>query len=213
MKRKEIKTLYSLLGEAVRDRFEKEVEKEKIEIHKTIRNLRHQQGLTVAQVCQRVSDLNPKTLAAIETGRIKNPSIKTLQSLARALGVTVSEIFSQTEVALDRHFHIGTQKGAFQMEFPPLGLKAISFTPLIPDFFCGKIILGSKRRVDQTFWNRSLLIYVSSIMGRLEIEVEGRKIMLTEGENLYFNGILKHSFYNPMHRDSVFLMVTAPSFV
>ncbi|MBI3312679.1 MAG: helix-turn-helix transcriptional regulator [Candidatus Omnitrophica bacterium] len=213
MKHKESSSMYQLLGQAIRSRFQEGIEAEKIEIHKMVRKLRQERGLTGVEVCRRAGDLNPKTLAAIENGHIINPSIKTFQSLARGLGVTVSELFLQTELAMERHFYVGSQKGAFQMEFPSLGVKAISFTPLNRDFFCGKIIVGPKRRIDQTFWKSPIQIYLSILVGRLEIEVESRRVILREGENVFFNGVLRHVFYNPMHRDAVFLMVTAPSFL
>ena len=212
-KDKEKSSLYQLLGQTIRDRFEKELEAEKIEIDKMVRKLRKERGLTGVEVCKRAGDLNPKTLAAIENGHIKNPSIKTFQSVARGLGVTVSELFLQTELAMDRHFYVGSQKGAFQTEFPSLGVKAISFTPLNRDFFCGKVIVGPRRRMDQTFWKSPIQIYLSVLVGRFEIQVENKKVILKEGENVFFNGALKHIFYNPMQRDAVFLMVTAPSFL
>src|SRR3989338_6200732 len=142
-----------------------------------IRKLRMERGMTGVEVCKKAGDLNPKTLAAIENGHIKNPSIKTFQSLARGLGVTVSELFLQTELAMERHFYVGSQKGAFQMEFPSLGVKAISFTPLNRDFFCGKIIVGPRRRIDQTFWKSPIQIYLSILVGRLEIAVESRRVI------------------------------------
>ena len=56
-------------------------------------------------------------------------------------------------------------------------------------------------------------IYLSTLIGRVEMQIEDRLISLKEGENLFFNGSLKHSYYNPLQRDVVLSLVTAPSFL
>jgi hypothetical protein len=92
-------------------------------------------------------------------------------------------------------------------------VKIISLTPFIRNFFCGKFILGPQRRLTETMLRHAFPIHVSVLIGRLEIEIETQKFILKEGGNLFFNGILKHSIYNPLHRESAFLMMTAPSFL
>lgn len=81
------------------------------------------------------------------------------------------------------------------------------------NFFCGKLIFSAQRRLDETLLKHPLPIFVWVLVGRFEVRVEGRKIDLREGDNLCFNGVLKHSFSNPLHRESVLLIVTAPSFL
>ena len=183
------------------------------DIHATIRALRKEKGLTGAALCQKAGDLDPRTLTALEKGRIKNPSIKTLQSVARGLGITVSEVFRCAEIQQDHYLYQGSQKGICQMDFPLFGVRMVSFTPFVKDFFCGKLILGPRKRVSQTLLKNPLSIFISVIFGRFEINVESRQINLREGENLFFNGILRHSFYNPLERESVMLFITSPSFL
>ena len=66
-------------------------------------------------VCRRARDLDPRTLNALEKGRIKNPSVKTLQSVSRGLEVSVSDLFRQAEMHIDRNFYFGSQKGVYQV--------------------------------------------------------------------------------------------------
>lgn len=211
MKKKEA-SIYSALARHGNKEYRKNRENETLRLDLSIKNLRKQKGLSGAELCRRAEDLDPKTLAAVEAGRIKNPSIKTLLSVARGLGVTVADLFKESESGGERSIAIGSQKGAFQMDFAKEGIRIVSFTPFIREFFCGKFILGPKRKMDQTLLKHPRPFYLSALIGRFEISIEDRLVALKEGENLFFNGILKHSFYNPLHRESVLLVVTAPSF-
>ena len=213
MKRKKGESIYQMLGQEIDAQARKNLIAEKVDINQTVRRVRQERGLNGVSLCERAGDLNPKTLTALEKGRIKNPSIKTLHSVARGLGLTISDLFRQAEMGIDRHFYVGSQKGAFQLDFPWQGIRAISFTPFIKNFFCGKLIFSAQRRLDETLLKHPLPIFVWTLVGRFEVKVEGKKLDLREGDNLFFNGILKHSFYNPLHRESVLLMVTAPSFL
>ena len=212
MKYQKGKSLYALLGQGIHRRVRKNLAEETIRLHETVRNLREAKGLSGVSLCRIAGDLDPKTLTAVEKGRIKNPSVKTLQSIARGLGVTVSNLFRDAEMNLDRHFYEGSQKGVYKIDFPRLGLQVISFTPLLRDFFCGKFILAPQKRLDETLLKHPLPIWVSTLVGRFEMKVEQKKIELKEGESIFFNGILRHSFYNPLQRESVLMLVTAPSF-
>ena len=213
MKAEKGKSIYQVLGKKLREKTTESLLRETIELHHTIRRLRQEKGLTGVELCRRAGDLDPKTLTAVEKGRIKNPSIKTLLSVSRGLGVTVADLFRRSEMDLDRHLCVGSQKGVFQIDFPSWGVKVVSFTPFMKDFFCGKLILAAQRSLDETLLKHPLPFFVSTLVGRIEVKIEGRPVDLKEGENLFFNGILKHSFYNPLHRESVLLMVTAPSFL
>jgi transcriptional regulator with XRE-family HTH domain len=164
------------------------------------------------ELCRRAGDLDARTLTAVEKGRIKNPSLKTLDSIARALEIPVSRIFREAEMAQPSHFYHGTQKGAFQMDWPERGIRLVSFAPLINEFFCGKLILAP-RREDLNPFRRSGSIFLSVLVGQFEIRVEAALNVLKEGENVFFNANLEHKIYNPLHRDSALLVVTAPSFL
>ncbi len=99
------------------------------------------------------------------------------------------------------------------MEFAGAGARIVSFTPLIKNFFCGKIFLGAKKKFDQTLLRHEHPHFVSVIMGRVDIQAGGRRMSLGEGENLFFNGALPHVVSNPRHRESVMMLMTAPSFL
>ncbi len=210
---REKKSLYEAAGKVIAKKLAARTNQEDIDLSKTIRSLRIQKGLSGVELCRFAGDLDPKTLTAVEKGRIKNPSIKTLLSISRGLNIPVGNIFKQTEMELERNLYVGSQKGAFSMDFPAWGVRLVSFTPFIKDFFYGKILIGPRRKMDKTFLKHPLPFFVSGLVGRTEVQIEGQKFSLKTGENLFFNGALSHSFYNPLHRESVLLLVTAPSFI
>jgi transcriptional regulator with XRE-family HTH domain len=184
-----------------------------IHLASSIVALRKERKLSASELCNRSGNLNIKTLSAIETGRIKNPSVQTLQSLARGFGLTISDLFRHSESLQSQNFYVGTQKGFSQMDFPAFGVKVVSFTPFVREFFCGKVILGSRRKLDQVILKYHAPLYLSMLVGKIEATVAGQLRTLKEGESLFFNGILEHSFYNPLEKEAIFLLVTAPSFL
>jgi len=60
---------------------------------RNIKHYRTQLGMTQAELANQ-SGVNRSHLAGIETGRL-NPSVKTVEKLARALNVTVSNLFGE----------------------------------------------------------------------------------------------------------------------
>ena len=185
----------------------------KIDLGPAVRALRLDKKLSGVELCRRAEDLDTRTLTAVEKGRIRNPSLKTLHSLARGLGISVSDIFRFAEMKIHSNFYLGTQKGVYQLTFQAIGCKIVSLTPFVKDFFCGKLIIAPGKRVDRTLLNHSGPMYVSNLVGQTEIQVEDKKVLLKEGGNLFFNAGFRHSFFNPLHRESVLLVITAPSFL
>jgi transcriptional regulator with XRE-family HTH domain len=212
-KKKQTASFYEVLGQQAVKTNPKNSLQAHPDICKTVKMLRKEKNLSGVGLCQQAGNLDPRTLTALEKGRIRNPSMDTLHAVARGLGLTVSEIFRRAETLQEHHFYQGSQKGLCQLDFPLSGVRMVSFTPFVKDFFCGKLILGPRKTIDQTFLKRPLSIFISTIFGRFEITVESQQVRLREGENLFFNGILRHSFYNPLERESVMLFITSPSFL
>lgn len=179
---------------------------------KTIVRLREVAGLTGAELCRRSRAMDPRTLNAIEKGRIRNPSLKSLQGIAQGLGCLVRDLFAEAEEELDHNIHQGSQRGAFQMDFPKLGVKVVSATPPNEAFFCGKIFLAPKREIEGNFIIETASLFYEVVMGRVEFTVEKKVLELKEGENLFLRGGLLHRIRNALNRESVLWLVASPSF-
>ena len=203
---------YRILGKAFPGQARDLKEREKILLGKKIRELREKCSLTGVELCRRSKGVDPRTLSAIEKGRIRNPSLETLQEIAGGLGCLVRDFFTQAEMDLDRNYHVGSQKGVFQMEFPKIGLKVVSATPPIPEFFCGKLILSPQRKVNGDLFSRRAPLFLEVVIGRVEFGIEDQTVTLKEGENLFFHGGLRHFFRNTLNRESALWLMTAPSF-
>lgn len=207
------KSVYQQISQRIQKETGDRLKSPSLDIHRAIRDLRIKKGLSGAELCRKAGDIDAKTLTALEKGRIKNPSIKTLSSCARAMDVTISELFRQAELQQQEVYYEGTQKGAFSMDFPKEGLHVTSFTPLTHHFFCGKFILKSKAKLTESLLQHEVPIYLSCLIGEVEITIENQKKILKEGENLFFHGVLRHSIYNPLHKDVSLMVIMAPSFL
>lgn len=66
---------------------------DEVGLGKSLQNARKAAGLTQQQLCQKAG-LSYSTLAKIERGAIKSPSIFTIQSIAAALGVSLNDLMN-----------------------------------------------------------------------------------------------------------------------
>ncbi len=74
-------------------------ENAEVALGKRLQQARQKAGLTQQQLCQKAS-LSYSTLAKIERGAIKSPSIFTIQNIAAALGVSVDNLLGLTTAVL-----------------------------------------------------------------------------------------------------------------
>jgi len=182
-----------------------------LEIGSVVRQLREEKGLSGVELCRRGKGIDPKTLTALEKGRIRNPSIATLEALAKGFGMTVSDLFRRAEFDQRDFFSLGSQKGLYKIDLPSQGIQLISFTPLMEDFFCGKMILEGQKRFDEKIFSGGGTFFVMTLIGQFAGEIEGRKVILKEGDNLYFYGGMRFYLTNALQRNSALLLVTSPS--
>jgi DNA-binding XRE family transcriptional regulator len=56
-----------------------------------VKNFRKEQGLSQEQLAEKVK-VDVRTIVAIETGK-RNPTLKTINKIAKSLNITVSQIF------------------------------------------------------------------------------------------------------------------------
>ncbi|MDD5638708.1 MAG: helix-turn-helix transcriptional regulator [Candidatus Pacebacteria bacterium] len=68
--------------------------KESSPIGKNIKKLRKQKGLSQDRI-SKLADISYNTVIKLESGGITNPSIDTLQKLAKALGVGVDNLIKK----------------------------------------------------------------------------------------------------------------------
>ena len=68
--------------------------------------------------------------------------------------MSVSDLFRRAEFDQRDFFSLGSQKGLYKVDLPSQGIQLISFTPLIEELFCGKMILEGQKQFDQKLFSR-----------------------------------------------------------
>lgn len=196
-----------------KEKSEKSQAARSLDIGQMVRCLRVEKGLSGAELCRRGKGIDPKTLVALEKGRIRNPSIATLEALAKGFGMTVSDLFRRAEFDQRDYFSLGSPKGLYKIDLPSQGIQLISFTPLMEEFFCGKMILEGQKQFDEKLLGgaNAGAFFIMTLIGQFEGEVEGRSVALKEGDNLYFYGGMKFRLANALQRNSTLLLVSVPS--
>jgi transcriptional regulator with XRE-family HTH domain len=160
----------------------------------------------------KVSNLKISTLSALEHDRIQNPSFHNLGKLAEALRIP-QELLLEDENRAPL-CHQGTVRGSAQVEFKKEGLLLVSYTPLLKELFIGKAILKPKSSLSLKQFPRLTFLFVEVIFGKLEVKLENKEIILTEGENLSLASPGKKEFLNPFQmKESSFLIVSTPSLI
>jgi len=184
-----------------------------LDVGQMVRRLRVEKGLSGVELCRRGKGIDPKTLTALEKGRIRNPSIVTLEALAKGFGMSVSDLFRRAEFDQRDYFSLGSQKGLYKIDLPSQGIQLVSFTPLIEELFCGKMILEGQRQFDERLFggDGTGTFFIMTLIGQFEGEIEGRKVALREGDNLYFYGGMRFHLANALQRNSTLLLVAVPS--
>ena len=196
-----------------KDKSEKRKAVRPLDVGQMVRRLREERGLSGVELCRRGKGIDPKTLVALEKGRIRNPSIATLEALAKGFGMTVSDLFRRAEFDQRDYFFLGSQKGLYKIDLPSQGIQLISFTPLMEELFCGKMILEGQKQFDEKLFGGegAGAFFIMTLIGQFEGEIEGRKVALKEGDNLYFYGGMRFRLANALQRNSTLLLVAVPS--
>lgn len=177
-----------------------------------IRTKREGLGWKGVELARR-SGLNPRTLDAIEKGRIESPSLKNLEAVAHALGISVAALFVENKTEGDGFFIGGNQKGQHTIEFPKAGFRIVSYTPIVPNLFIGKVIVKGETRIEHRILPTAGTIFVQAIMGKISIHFEGKDYLIREGNYAFFEGCFQHYFYNSHYKESTFFLITSPSFL
>jgi transcriptional regulator with XRE-family HTH domain len=177
-----------------------------IDVGIRLRMLRARAGLSIRALAEK-SGLNVNTLSLIENGKT-SPSVSTLQQLAVALGVPVTEFFiaeqgNKTVV----HQHNGQRpRAAFShgvMEDLGAGMSRLGAEPLI-------VTLEANADSGKNPIVHTGREFVYCLEGSVAYTVDTETYLLEPGDSLLFEAYLPHRWKNEDAKPSRVLLVLCP---
>jgi transcriptional regulator with XRE-family HTH domain len=157
---------------------------------RVMRVLRRQQSLTLHELARR-SGLTYPTVEGVETNKTQ-PSLKTLDAIAGALGISASDLVRLAERRL-----VQRRKAEFTREVQPRSVDMGVEKCRIAYFDKGKVIRvtaseGETVHVMGLHENIHEFCYVLS--GRVDLRVEDKTYHLGPDDTILFDGLLDHSY-------------------
>ncbi len=175
-----------------------------------LRRFREKQGTSQRKLAEE-SGISRGRLRRLEGPDFEQATFDELRRISAALGVEVEKLFEGI-LPDNRACLRKSGNAAFEMDYPDLGFKIVSFLPPRDNFFIGKLFIRQRRRLlaDQT--PRAKTIFIQTLLGSVKVEAKGSLYEIAEGDSLFFPGDLPYALENPIRRDSVVLFFTLPSF-
>lgn len=177
-----------------------------IDVGARLRMLRAGAGLSIRALAER-SGLNVNTLSLIENGKT-SPSVSTLQQLAGALGVSVTEFFvtEQGDKTVVYQQNGVRPRALFEhgvMEDLGAGMSRFGAEPLI-------VTLEAKADSGKNPIVHTGREFVYCLEGRIAYTVDTETYLLEPGDSLLFEAYLPHRWKNADAEPSRVLLVLCP---
>jgi transcriptional regulator with XRE-family HTH domain len=171
-----------------------------------LRTLRHSRRLTLREIGDR-ADLSESFLSQLERGQT-GATIASLQRIARALGVEVSDLFAASEPRRPRVVRYDERQ---RVAWGQLGRKAL-LTPKPFEFL--EVVAaelqpgGSTGDEPYSHGDSEELLHVTK--GAVELELGGEVITLCAGDSAHYRSSTSHRVSNPGHVDAEVLFIVSP---
>ncbi len=175
-----------------------------LDVGKRIKSIRKKKGLTLQELAEK-SGISATAISAIERN-VSSPTVTTLACIGKALNESLSSLLGEVEVkyTLTR---AGERKklavGIRNVDFESLaaGIPGQKFQPMLstlrPDASSG-----------EDFINHRSEDFLFIIRGKLEVELNGEKLQLSEGDGLYFPGNVPYRWRNGANGETLLLVVS-----
>ncbi len=180
-----------------------------MEIGKTIRRLRKEKRLTLRGLADK-SGIALATLSRVETGRMTG-TVKSHNAIARALDVTLSDLYSGFELKSKKVEHkqqneqadifVHNDKASYDML-----TKRVLSKKMMPTLL--KLEKGAKTAVEQSSKGTEQFIYI--LDGNMQAVVDNKTYALKKGDSFYFDASMPHYWKNTALKPARALCVTTP---
>jgi transcriptional regulator with XRE-family HTH domain len=175
-----------------------------------VRALRWQQGLKLAELAAR-SRLSASLLSKIERGQ-SVPSLPALQAIATSLDVTLSHFFPKSPRAVPAVTRPGERVRLPELprrKGSAFDFESLNFAAIEPILNCYWAQFRPSEQSSPHSHEGSEFLFV--LTGTLEVTVAGDAHLLDEGDSVYFDSSLPHSYAHAGKRVCSALVVTFPT--
>jgi len=180
-----------------------------MEIGKTIKELRKEKKVTLRELSEK-SGVALATLSRIETGKMIG-TVKSHNNIARALDVTLSDLYSGFEIKSER-VEVKTQQKQTDVfihndkaSYDILTKRVLS-KKMMPIML--KLEKGAKTAVEQSQKGAEKFLYI--LEGHMQAIVDDKTYSLTKGDSFYFDASLPHYWKNASAKPARALCVITP---
>jgi transcriptional regulator with XRE-family HTH domain len=178
----------------------------------TIRELRKARDLTISDLSE-ISGVSLGHLSTLERGKSK-PSVSVLQSVARALGVTVSWFFKERSPELSEEREIVVRASSRKKLVFDSGISDELLSPHLRgelELLLCRFAPGAESG-DKPYTHRGEEAGVV-MEGSLALWVDGKEMLLNKGDSFTFESSKPHRYWNPGDEDAVVIWaITPPSY-
>ena len=163
-----------------------------------IRESREKIGMSLRKLAKEVG-VSPSFISQVEQNKAQ-PSINSLQKIAQVLGISVSNLMGEKGVVIR-----GSKKKFDYSNFSGVEVKRLvpNSASLEPCLFTLKPG-GSSGEIQSTNAGEEFVLLLN---GAMELNLDGKTYDLKEGDNIYFNSTVPHSFRNVSNSPSKVLWV------
>jgi transcriptional regulator with XRE-family HTH domain len=163
-----------------------------MELGQKIRGTREKFGMSLRKLARTIG-VSPSFISQVEQGKAQ-PSVDSLQKIARTLEVSCSFLLSEDNQSISP-VTIAKKKGAPKLiqgvEAQVLVSKS-KLNNLDPTLLTIKPGATSKTDANAEDGEQFVLL----LKGQLEMDVDGKKYILKEGDNMHFKSNVAHQFKN-----------------
>lgn len=176
------------------------------EIGQKIRTLRKERGLTLRQLAK-AARCSPSFISQVERGKT-SPSIATLKQIASALRVNIVDFFispdgfEQVVTREDERVEISMRRWKAKIHMLIRSTRGKRMQPFYTVIQPGGGSTGLYNHEGEEFG--------IVLKGELEINLNGVKYRVKEGESFYYSSQIPHSWTNPTDQETVVVWVVSP---
>ena len=179
-----------------------------MDLGKKIKETRLEKGISLRRLAKEIG-VSPSFISQVEQGKAQ-PSVNSLKAISNILQVTCSYLIGEVDLNIDPSFSKSIKKNRIDESV----LTKVHVKKLVPNNIENNLepsllTLEAGAGTIETVVKDDGEEFVLLLSGQLEINLNGKAYTMREGDNIYFNSSVKHSFRNNSDKTTKLLWVKA----